>query len=137
MRNECKVIDISIAYTESKGNTKVDVCRRAELELSKETTFADIARFQKDFLSVLNSYKHCMKAATYCKVYLSGASYEQAQNPTTLHQIGFDGWKFEGVPSIDDEGLYLSPDVRYTDEQHDIYIAFAEPTLERLAQASI
>ena len=137
MRSEFKVIEISIAYAESKGNTKVDICRKAELELSTETTFAGIANFQKDFLSVLNSYKHCMKAATYCKVYLSIASYEQAQSPTTLHQTGFDGWKFEGVPSIDDEGLYLSPDVRYTDEQHDIYIAFAEPTLDQLAQSHI
>ena len=137
MRNEFKIIELSISYTESKGNAKVDVCRKAELELSTETTFAGISQFQKDIQSVLNSYKHCMKAATYCKVYLSIATYDQAQNPTTLHQTSFDGWKFEDVPSVDDEGLYLSPDVRYTNEQHDIYIAFAEPIIDQLAQASI
>lgn len=137
MRNEFKVIELSISYTESKGNTKVDVCRKAELEYSLETTFAGIAHFLEDFQSVLNSYKHCMKAATYCKIYLSIATYDQARSPLTLHQTGFDGWKFEGVPCANDEGLYLTPDVRYTNEQHDIYIAFAEPILDQLAQASI
>ena len=137
MRNEFKVIEISISYAENKGNTRVDVCRKAELEYSLETKFAAIERFLEDFQSVLCSYKHCMKASTYCKVYLSIATYDHAQSPTTLHQTSFDGWKFEDVPSVDDEGLYLSPDVRYTDEQHDIYIAFAEPILNQLAQASI
>lgn len=137
MRNEFKVIELSIFYSESRRNTKVDVYRKAELEYSLETKFAAIEQFLTDFQSVLNSYKHCMKAATYCKVYLSVATYDHAQEHTTLHQTGFDGWEFEGVPNVDDEGLYLTPDVHYTNEQHDIYIAFAEPILNQLAQASI
>ena len=137
MRNEFKSIEITISYTKTKRNTQVEVRHNAELEYSLETTFAAIERFLEDFKTVLSGYKHCMKTTTYCKVYLSVATYDQAQSPVTLHQTGFDGWKFEDVPCVDDEGLYLSPDVRYTNEQHDMYIAFAEPILSQLAQASV
>lgn len=137
MRNEFKSIEITITYTKTNRNTEVEVKHKAELEYSLETRFSSIERFLEDFKKVLNGYKHCMKNATYCQVYLSVATYDHAQGPATLQQTSFDGWKFEDVPSVDDEGLYLSPDVRYTNEQHDMFIAFAEPILSQLAQASI
>ena len=137
MRNEFKTIEITITYTKTNHNTEVEVKHKAELEYSLETTFASIERFLEDFKKVLNGYKHCMKNATYCQVYLSVATYDHAQSYESLHQTSFDGWKFEDVPSVDDEGLYLAPDVRYTNEQHDMFIAFAEPILSQLAQASI
>lgn len=137
MRNEFKSIEITITYTKTNRNTKVNVSLTAALEYSLETKFADIERFLEDFKKVLNGYKHCMKTATYCAVYLSIATYDQAQHYTTMQQNSFDGWKFEDVPSVDDEGLYLSPDVRYTNEQHDMFITFAEPILSQLAQANI
>lgn len=137
MRKEFKHISVDMTYTKTMQNGKVDVTHTAELECSVETTFNAISHFLEDFKKVLQGYKHCMKTATYCKVCLSVGQYDKAESVDTLTQTAFDSWTFEGVPSCDDEGLYLSPDVRYTDECHDIYLAFDESLLEQLAQARI
>ena len=137
MRKEFKSISIEMSYTKTMRNCQVEVTRKAELELSTETTFTAISHFLEDFKKVLQGYKHCMKAATYCNVYLSVGQYDKTESIDTMTQTSFDGWKFEGVPSCDDEGLYLSPDERYTNECHDIYLDFGEPLLEQLAQAHI
>lgn len=137
MRNEFKSIEISIEYTKTKRNCQVDVKQKAEVEFGINTVFASVEHFLRDFNKVLNGYKHCAESNTYCKVYLSVATYDQAGNYKTMKQTSFRGWYFDGVPSMDDEGLYLSPDTKYTEESHDIYIVFAESLLKQLAQANI
>lgn len=137
MRNEFKAIEISIEYTNTKRNCQADIKQKAEVEFGVNTVFASIERFMDDFNKVLSAYKHCAESNTYCKVYLSVAAYDQAGNYQTTRQNSFRGWFFEGTPNADDEGLYLSPDIKYTEESHDIYIAFDKSLLNQLAQANI
>lgn len=137
MRNEFKAIEISIEYTKTKRNCQVDIKQKAEVEFGINTSFASIERFIDDFNNVLSAYKHCAGSSTYCKVYLSVATYDQAGNYKTMRQNSFKGWYFNGIPSADDEGLYLSPDIKYTEESHDIYIAFDQSLMNQLAQANI
>ena len=76
-----------------------------------------------------------MKDGLSCTVELSVATYERAEELKTL---SYDRWVFEDVPSEGNiDGLYLSPDVRYTPQEHDIYIDLNEDLLSQLAQAHI
>lgn len=143
MQKEFKSIRIEITYTKHTEVSQVDVRRNACIEFGVDTTFSDMDKFFKNFKRVISAYKHCAKIGTFCKVYLSISNWERASLPTdtvegNLKQLSFRGWYFEDVPMAGDvEGLHLNPDTRYTEEQHDIYIDFAEPLLRQLAQANI
>lgn len=131
-RNEFRHIEACINYSVVGRNTKSDFLTTATLELGIETKFSDIQRFLGDLKDILNVHKACANNGTYCHVYVSDAVYSCAQNPETMHNESFDGWKFDGIPSLEDEGLYLSPDTRYTEETRDMYIAYDLPLLDQL-----
>lgn len=135
---EFKSIGIRINYQQTSKNVEVTVDRKAEMDFGTETTFSQVEGFLKDFHKVIQSYKHCVKNGIFCKVYLSSAVYEMPGDAGTLHSRSFNGWQYEGVPMDGDaEGLYLSPDTRYTNEEHDIYIDLSKPLLSQLAEAHI
>jgi len=71
-------------------------------------------------------------------VYLSSAVYDWIDGPERLETRSFNGWQFEGVPMDGDiEGLYLSPDLRYTKPEYDIYIDLSRPLLSQLAETHV
>lgn len=139
MRNEFKQIAITIGFTKAKRNTEIKVTRCAELEYSIETTFESIERFLEDFKKVLKMYKNCAKEGTFCSVYLSVSTFQVTRNSEFITQTNFDGWKYEGNPNLDadENGLYLSPDLKYTEAERDIFIDFSESIISQLAQAHI
>ena len=133
---EFKNIDIAISYTKHSKNAEVSVRRKAEVSFGADTAFSGIEGFLEDFKKVIQGYKYCVNNGIRCEVYLSSAIYDHPGSGE-LKSRSFNGWQFEGVPSCEDEGLYLSPDVRYTSECHDIYIDFSKPLLSQLAEAHI
>ena len=137
MRKEFKSIEMSISYTKSSRNCKMDVTQKAEIKFSIETMFSSIERFVEDVKKIIIAYKYCAQSGTYCRIYLSASQYENAESHETLKQKLFNSWYFDGVPSVDDEGIYLSPDLKYTDETKDIYISYNDSLLTQLAQANI
>ena len=134
-RNEFRHIEACINYSIVGRNTKSDFLTTAALELSVETKFSDIQRFLGDLKDILNVHKACASNGTYCHVYLSDSIYEQDNE--TVHSKSFDAWKFDGIPSLDDEGLYLSPDTKYTEETRDMYISYDLPLLDQLDSIGI
>ena len=138
MEKEFKSIGIEISYTSHSKNTEVTVHRKADISFGTETTFARIEGFLEDFKKIVQCYKYCAKNAVFCKVYLSCAVYDMPDSIETLKSRSFICWQFEGVPQDGDaDGMYLSPDPRYTSQEHDIYIDFSESLLSQLAAAHI
>lgn len=136
MDKEFKSVDIEIFYENVRKNMKVNVQRSARVNFGTETSFAQVEEFLEEFQKVIQCLKYCVRNAVFCKVYLSSAVYERSGTADTLKSISFNGWKFEGIPSEVD-GMYLSPDLQYTSEEHDIWIDFTQPLLSQLAEAHI
>lgn len=138
MNREFKSINIEISYETRSKNAKITVERKAQVDFGTETNFEQIAKFLEDAKKVVQGYKYCAKSGTFCKVYLSSVIYDCGEGLERLKSRSFNGWKFEGNPMDGDaDGLYLSADLRYTPEEHDIYIDFSEPLLSQLAGAHI
>lgn len=138
MSKEFKCVEIDISYKKIGKNVEVAVERKASINFGVETTFADMNGFLDDVKKVIQGYKYCVKNGVFCRVYLSSAVYERVDGPEYLKSQSFNGWRFEGVPEDGDaEGLYLSPDPKYTNEEHDIYIDLFKPLLSQLAEAHI
>lgn len=137
MNKEYKSVHIRISYTKYSRNSEVSVTRKAGVTFGTETTFAQIEGFLGDFKKVVQGYKYCAKNGSFCEVYLSVSTYTGGDAASQLKQLSFNGWKFEGTPDYECEGLYLSPDTQYTSEEHDIWIDFSEPLLSQLAEANI
>ena len=138
MNKEFKSVEIEIRYEVARKNGKVTVERNARVDLGVETGFAQISGFLEDAKKVIQGYKYCVKNGVFCKVYLSSAIYDRIDGPGSLTTRTFNGWQFEGVPMDGDiEGLYLSPDLQYTPEEHDVYIDFSKTLLSQLAEAHI
>lgn len=130
---EIQVIKITLDYRRIAHCSEVHVFnthREAKMEYSLETKSTDIEHFLEDFGKVVEGYKFCAKHTIACRVCLFVTTYDQGR------EIGFDDWYFNGVPSIDDEGLRLSFDALHANGL-DIYIAFAEPILSQLEQANV
>lgn len=135
---EFKSVVIEISYTAFGKNAKITVERKADIDFGTETNFDQIAKFLEDAKKVIQGYKYCVKNGVFCRVYLSSAVYEEVEGSEGSKSRCYNGWKFEGNPMDGDaDGLYLSPDLRYTREEHDIYIDFSEPLLSQLAGAHI
>lgn len=138
MNKEFKSIQIEVTYKVIGKNTEVAVDRKAQVDFGVETSFAQIADFLEDAKKVIQGYKYCVKNGIFCTVYLSRAIYDRVDGPERLKSRCFNGWKFEGVPMAGDlDGLYLSPDLQYTPEEHDIYIDFSKSLLSQFAEARI
>lgn len=134
MRSECKVVVLRISYEKHEKNCTVTVARGASVDFGMVTTFEDVADFLQDWKKCMAGYRYCLKNSLWFKADLSVGLWERQNGE--LVQCGYDRWQFDGIPE-DAEGLHLNPDERYTDECHDIYIDFAEPLLEQLAEANI
>ena len=87
-----------------------------------------------DFLDCLqgiaNVYKRCIREELWCEIELSVAEYNVTGNDYWI-QTKYDRWTYMGYPANDDGfrtddntiNIYLSPDIKYTDEHHDILIS--------------
>ena len=138
MEKEFKSIEIDITYKTISKNVEVTVARKAQVHFGTETDFAQIEGFLKDAKKVFQGFKHCVKNSIFCRVYLSSAVYDRVDGPERLKSRSFNGWCFEDIPDVGDmEGLYLSPDPMYTDEEHDVYIDLSKSLLSQLAEAHI
>lgn len=138
MEKEFKSIEIDIRYKVLRKNAEVTVERKAQVHFGTETDFAQISEFLEDAKKVIQCYKYCVKNGVFCRVYLSSAIYDRVDSPERLKSRSFNGWKYEDIPDEGDmNGLYLSPDPMYTDEEHDVYIDLSKSLLSQLAEAHI
>ena len=127
---EYKAVGMTIEYSYRNSKSQVLIKHEANIYFGSGTPFSDISEFLHDVNRILTAYKACIKNCIYCKVNLD------AYRAPDVNLDCFDAWSFEGIPE-DKEGLYLSPDTRYTDMAHDIYIDFSQLLLEQLAEAHI
>ena len=139
--SKTKNISLSIKYDWNNKHLIGHAEKYADLDFDVETTFSDVNEFMEDCKEIVKIYKKCAKNGTFCSVYLSCSEYEITPDPDTLVPIPeskkFNGWLFEDIPDADCEGLYLSPDLKYTPKEKDIYIEFKKPLIQQLAEAGI
>lgn len=136
MANKVKCVSFEIRYTQSNNSCEVKIRKTAKLELGATTTFASIAAFLADWEKCMASYRHCSKKSIFCEAYLSVGIYA-TQIDGQFTSESFNGWEFADIPEYECDGFYLQPDVRYTNEEHDIWINFSLPLLDQLAEAKI
>lgn len=121
---DCKVITFEIQYNVTRRNCRVDVHRKAELTIDWEMKIKSFYEFLKDLRPVLHCYEWCARMGEFCKFELSIGQYSEKNGCVTTEH--FDHWVFEGI-AVDENGLLLTPDERYTDEHRGIWIDLTCP----------
>ena len=90
----------------------------------------DLADFLDGLQGIANVYKRCVREELWCEIELSVAEYD-VTGDNYWTQTKYDRWTYMGYPANDDGfktddntiNIYLSPDTKYTNEQHDILIS--------------
>lgn len=112
-----KTYNFEIVVTKSTKNGKLTIERNAELRLDKDFTFDRLLKFEADSKKILQEVKKAYKNNDFVAVSLSVANYKETDN--NLVTETFDCWTYKGYPD-NDEGLHLSPNTQYTNENHDL-----------------
>ena len=106
--------------TIGSGKTKEFV---AKLTLEDDTDKSDIINFADVIRNIYSEAIKATKRGDYIDFTVIRAVYDLSQWEIT-HRVdttSFDLWNFNGYnESI--EGIYLSPDKRYTDSTHDLWL---------------
>lgn len=111
-----------------------------------------ILDFQEKATGLLQLVKSLLAEGTYVKVSVSKAAYEHVPeyeeatpfgpHKTTLRQLQYDSWGFEGNclegdPDEEGAGLYMCPDTQYTDATWDMILFWNQDILKSLAEAHL
>lgn len=89
-----------------------------------------LANFLDELQGIVNVYKRCIRKELWCEIELSVSEYDVGWDEYWT-QTKYDRWTYMGYPANDDGfrtddntiNIYLSPDTKYTNEQHDILIS--------------
>lgn len=89
-----------------------------------------LADFLDGLQEIVKAYKRCIREELWCEIELSVAEYNVTESDWWI-QTKYDRWTYMGYPANDDGfrtddntiNIYLSPDIKYTDERHDILIS--------------
>lgn len=123
-----KAYDIRIKTTgEKKGSriireesAKITIYDKAPLKDS--WSLSDIVEFVDGIKKVYSEAMKATKRGDFIEFEVTSSTYDETDdNRERLIQKTFDRWFFEGY-NDDPDGIYLSPDVRYTNENHDLYL---------------
>lgn len=91
-------------------------------QLADDTSFREIVEFIEGVKRIYSEAIKASKRGAFVKHEVISAVYDNwLVKDADLVQKGFDRWYFEGY-NEDTDGIYLLPDTRYTDEQHNLYL---------------
>ncbi len=138
----------------------VEVRKTADLDInpkwmrfedSHTGIFSKLLNFQNGANKILRQARKLLAEGTYIDLSVSTHAYEDVQEHmeynrfgevrSTLSTLFFNLWTYKGdgtdTDTSKDGGLYLTPDSRYTDERHDIWIDWGTDILKALNKAGI
>lgn len=122
-----KSYEFEITVTKDVRNGSITIQRKAQLVLDDSCLFHTILLFVEDFRKALSEAKKAAKKKEYVTAEFFISSYSGwEEEGKILKQKSFDCWRFEGYLEEED-GLYLPPDLRYTEATKDIWLDYEHP----------
>ena len=128
-----KFYELNIKIEKTSRGGKLTIEKSAKFEIIGkyigDFKLAQLADFLDDLKEVANVYKRSIREDLWCEIELIVSEYDITDG--NWNQIKFDRWEYNGHPANDDGfktddntiNIYLSPDTKYTNEQHDILIS--------------
>lgn len=157
-------ISAELTYTQNKHRNgqaiQAEVCKAAELKIdpkfmnfedSHTNIFGQILDFQKGVNSMLRQIRELLMEGQYVEFTICTHGFEDVPEHEEYTALGFhktsmnplfsNMWSYKGngqdADTSKDGGLYLSPDTRYTDKRHDIWMEWRKDIFEILKEAGI
>jgi len=129
-----KSYDFEIKAEKKTKNGKTMIEKTANYQICGNDLDSFCLESLADFLDglqeIVKVYKRCIREELWCEIELSVAEYNVTESDWWI-QTKHDRWTYMGYPANDDGfrtddntiNIYLSPDTKYTNEQHDILIS--------------
>lgn len=103
-----------------------------EAKLDGETlSFGNITSFLKKIETINNIVFEAEKDESFVEFEIVRFDYQRGEKIEDGRMVNYDRWEYRGYPAydlngieVDERGIYLTPDKRYTDEYHDIWYDF-------------
>lgn len=158
-------ISVELAYSQYKNRNgqeiRVDVRKKASFdvdpkyiksECSHTGIFSKLLEFQNGANKILRLTRKLLMEGNYVEFCVSTHSYEDVPEyeavascgsyKSTLNPLYYNEWYYKGHGedtdmSLEEGGLYLTPDTRYTEESHDMYIKWTDDIFSALGEAGI
>ena len=97
------------------------------LTIDENTVLRDFIDFEDEAKQIWRTAISAAKRAALVEVELTRALYERTGDPDErLKSMDFDRWHTRELSDITtekgEEGVYLAPDTRYTEETHDMWL---------------
>ena len=128
MHKESKCYDIRFESTHYGPEGEFITTKlEAGIDLTLETSLADILKFQKDAKKIFNRAVKCTKAGVRYHIDLWVSAYRRRYSETDeflrSEQLSFDAWKADQDQDFQDGvQLYFRADPNYTDPNCDLVI---------------
>ena len=116
-----KSLDFSLEYTKYTKSGKREIKLEKSVHIDDDTTFSDVSEWLAALKSAVAEAMRVTKSGNTFFFSLSRGTYDNWHSDKPLVQKSFDCWNTCGTTQ-DDEGVYLSPDTRYTEEHWDLYL---------------
>lgn len=130
---KCYNFDIITEKKTKSGKTTIEKGTNYEISGNHLDSFCleRLADFLDGLQEVAKVYKRCIREELWCEIELSVGEYDVFGSDCCWTQTKYDRWTYMGYPANDDGfrtddntiNIYLSPDTKYTNEQHDILIS--------------
>ena len=117
-----KSYEMNLEVSAFKNGVATTEKQSAEINLSDDTRFESILDFMDSVKAVWKRARKAIKSGDRITMEVIVSTYEGWSNPDEkLRQTSFDRW-YCTEEGQDDEGIYLRPDIRYTDAYRDMYL---------------
>lgn len=127
-----KAYELRLKVDEISRREMTERTYKAEIRLADNTTFSEIVEFLEDVKKVYKKGMAAIKAGFRMELEVTEAVYENWLEPEKdLILKSFNRWVSVETYEQDNEGIYLRPDTRYTEEHRDMYLT--KDTLKDLA----
>lgn len=127
-----KSFELKLKVDEIRRHEAIERRYEAEIKLTDETSFSEIVEFMEEVKKIWKKGMNAIKAGLYMELEITESTYDNWLSPDkNLIQKSFNRWVSAPTQEQDDEGIYLRPDTRYTDECRDMYLT--KDTLKSLA----
>lgn len=133
MEKRSKNFDLEVKAVWRKDTQEYQWRNSVKLECSENTHFSDMVNFLNKVKKIVSKVKKIYgqygDSATYKLIF---TEYVYSHSPEIGGKmIEYNRWVSENVGDnvgdIDEEGIYLRPDTRYTEETLDMYISYKNP----------
>lgn len=128
MNGNEKNFSLEVEINWSKGTEEHTWNDKATLECSEETNFSDIVNFLDKIKKIVSRVKKVYgKFGEDARYNLSFTEYVYSHNDNGGKMVEYDRWESVRNGDVNEEGIYFTPDTRYTEETRDMYIGYAKP----------